>query len=37
AIQLSNYLVEQSVELKGRRVIELGAGTGFLGIFAARL
>ncbi|KAJ0023699.1 hypothetical protein NQD34_003598 [Periophthalmus magnuspinnatus] len=37
AIQLSNYLVERSVELKGRRVIELGAGTGLLGIFAARL
>lgn len=37
AVQLSDHLMEQSVELRGRRVIELGAGTGLLGIFAARL
>ncbi|KAK7915645.1 hypothetical protein WMY93_011406 [Mugilogobius chulae] len=37
AIQLSNFLVERRVELKGKRVIELGAGTGLLGIFAARM
>uniref|UniRef100_A0A8C6V396 EEF1A lysine methyltransferase 3 n=1 Tax=Neogobius melanostomus TaxID=47308 RepID=A0A8C6V396_9GOBI len=37
AIHLSNYLAERSAELKGKRVIELGSGTGLLGIFAARL
>lgn len=37
AIHLSAYLVDRSVEVKGKRVIELGAGTGLLGIFAARL
>ncbi|XP_072308659.1 EEF1A lysine methyltransferase 3-like [Eucyclogobius newberryi] len=37
AIQLCHFLAERSLELKGKRVIELGAGTGLLGIFAARL
>lgn len=37
AVHLSAYLVDRSVVLKGQRVIELGAGTGLLGIFAARL
>lgn len=37
AIHLCGYLEEQSVELRGKRIIELGAGTGLLGILAARL
>uniref|UniRef100_A0A1A8FR57 Methyltransferase like 21B n=2 Tax=Nothobranchius korthausae TaxID=1143690 RepID=A0A1A8FR57_9TELE len=36
ALHLCRYLEEQSVELRGQRVIELGAGTGVLGILAAR-
>ncbi|CAL1609920.1 unnamed protein product [Knipowitschia caucasica] len=35
AVQLSEFL--QSLELKGKRVIELGSGTGLVGICAARL
>lgn len=37
ALHLCCYLEEQSVELRGKRVIELGAGTGVVGILAARL
>ncbi|XP_054473593.1 EEF1A lysine methyltransferase 3-like [Anoplopoma fimbria] len=37
ALHLCGYLEEQSVELRGKRVIELGAGTGVVGILAARL
>ncbi|XP_041834653.1 EEF1A lysine methyltransferase 3-like [Melanotaenia boesemani] len=37
ALHLCRYLEDQSVELKGRRIIELGAGTGVVGILAARL
>lgn len=37
ALLLCRYLGEQSVELSGKRVIELGAGTGVVGILAARL
>ncbi|XP_072239275.1 EEF1A lysine methyltransferase 3-like [Leuresthes tenuis] len=37
ALHLCRYLEEQSVELRGKRVIELGAGTGVVGILAARL
>ncbi|XP_055365172.1 EEF1A lysine methyltransferase 3-like isoform X2 [Betta splendens] len=37
ALQLCRYLGERSVELGGKRVIELGAGTGVVGILAARL
>lgn len=37
AVYLSEYLVKQSVEMKGKRVIELGAGAGLLGIVAAHL
>ncbi|XP_028303008.1 EEF1A lysine methyltransferase 3-like [Gouania willdenowi] len=37
ALHLSLYLEELRVELRGRRVLELGAGTGLLGIMAARL
>lgn len=37
ALQLCSYLEERSAEVRGRRVIELGAGTGVVGIFAARL
>ncbi|KAF7208486.1 EEF1A lysine methyltransferase 3 [Nothobranchius furzeri] len=36
ALHLCRYLEEQSVELRGKRVIELGAGTGVVGILAAR-
>uniref|UniRef100_A0A1A7XWL3 Methyltransferase like 21B n=1 Tax=Iconisemion striatum TaxID=60296 RepID=A0A1A7XWL3_9TELE len=36
ALHLCRYLEEQSVELRGQRVIELGAGTGVVGILAAR-
>ncbi|CAJ1051727.1 uncharacterized protein si:ch211-159e12.5 isoform X1 [Xyrichtys novacula] len=35
ALQLCRYFEEQSVELRGKRVIELGAGTGVVGILAA--
>lgn len=37
ALLLCRYFEEQSVELPGKRVIELGAGTGVVGILAARL
>ncbi|KAK5872247.1 hypothetical protein PBY51_012966 [Eleginops maclovinus] len=37
ALHLCGYLEEQFVELRGKRVIELGAGTGVVGILAARL
>ncbi|KAL7407440.1 hypothetical protein ABVT39_008405 [Epinephelus coioides] len=37
ALNLCRYLEEQSVELRGKRIIELGAGTGVVGILAARL
>ncbi|XP_037616965.1 EEF1A lysine methyltransferase 3-like isoform X2 [Sebastes umbrosus] len=37
ALQLCCYLEDQSVELRGRSIIELGAGTGVVGILAARL
>lgn len=37
ALHLCRHLEEQSVELRGKRVIELGAGTGVVGILAARL
>uniref|UniRef100_A0A3Q2P343 EEF1A lysine methyltransferase 3 n=1 Tax=Fundulus heteroclitus TaxID=8078 RepID=A0A3Q2P343_FUNHE len=36
ALHLCRFLEDQSVELRGRRIIELGAGTGVLGILAAR-
>lgn len=37
AVHLCRYLEDQSVNLKGKRIIELGAGTGLVGILAARL
>lgn len=37
ALFLCCYLGEQLVDLSGKRVIELGAGTGVVGILAARL
>ncbi|XP_068171987.1 EEF1A lysine methyltransferase 3-like [Antennarius striatus] len=37
ALQLCRYLEEQPVDLGGKRVIELGAGTGVVGILSARL
>ncbi|XP_019736203.1 protein-lysine methyltransferase METTL21B isoform X2 [Hippocampus comes] len=37
ALQLCRYFGEQHVEWRGRRVIELGSGTGVVGILAARL
>ncbi|KAJ8412073.1 hypothetical protein AAFF_G00143400 [Aldrovandia affinis] len=37
ALFLCSYLEQQSLDLKGKRVIELGAGTGIVGILAARL
>ncbi|XP_029946614.1 EEF1A lysine methyltransferase 3 [Salarias fasciatus] len=37
ALYLCNYLEQQRVELRGKRIIELGAGTGVVGIAAARL
>nr|XP_019942658.1 PREDICTED: protein-lysine methyltransferase METTL21B [Paralichthys olivaceus] len=37
ALHLCRYMEEQRVELRGQRVIELGAGTGVVGILAARL
>ncbi|XP_032406117.1 EEF1A lysine methyltransferase 3-like isoform X1 [Xiphophorus hellerii] len=37
ALHLCRYFEDPSVELRGRRVIELGAGTGLVGILAARL
>ncbi|XP_029989341.1 EEF1A lysine methyltransferase 3 [Sphaeramia orbicularis] len=37
ALFLCSYLEEQSVELRGKRIIELGSGTGLVGIMAARL
>lgn len=37
ALSLCRFLGEQNVELAGRRVLELGAGTGIVGIFAAML
>ncbi|XP_061583440.1 EEF1A lysine methyltransferase 3-like [Cololabis saira] len=37
ALHLCHYLEDQSVPLRGRRVIELGSGTGVVGILAARL
>ncbi|XP_034022759.1 EEF1A lysine methyltransferase 3-like [Thalassophryne amazonica] len=36
ALQLCCYLEAEAVELRGQRVIELGAGTGVVGILAAR-
>ncbi|XP_032369015.1 EEF1A lysine methyltransferase 3 [Etheostoma spectabile] len=37
ALHLCRYFEEQSIELRGKRIIELGAGTGVVGILAARL
>ncbi|CAG5982332.1 unnamed protein product [Menidia menidia] len=37
ALHLCRFLEDRSVELRGRRVMELGAGTGVVGILAARL
>ncbi|XP_049588614.1 EEF1A lysine methyltransferase 3-like [Syngnathus scovelli] len=37
AVQLCRYFEGHSVEWRGRRVIELGSGTGVVGIVAARL
>ncbi|XP_010745224.3 EEF1A lysine methyltransferase 3 [Larimichthys crocea] len=37
ALHLCCYFEEQSVQLRGKRIIELGAGTGVVGILAARL
>ncbi|XP_018554557.1 EEF1A lysine methyltransferase 3 [Lates calcarifer] len=37
ALHLCRYFEEQRVELRGKRIIELGAGTGVVGILAARL
>ncbi|XP_030633685.1 EEF1A lysine methyltransferase 3-like [Chanos chanos] len=37
ALHLCRFFEENSVDLKGKRVIELGAGTGIVGILAARL
>uniref|UniRef100_A0A3Q3VRA2 Uncharacterized protein n=1 Tax=Mola mola TaxID=94237 RepID=A0A3Q3VRA2_MOLML len=37
ALHLCRYVGEQPVELRGKRAIELGAGTGVVGILAARL
>ncbi|XP_004069302.1 EEF1A lysine methyltransferase 3 [Oryzias latipes] len=37
AVHLCRFLEDQSVNLKGKRIIELGAGTGLVGILAARL
>ncbi|XP_023142947.3 EEF1A lysine methyltransferase 3-like isoform X1 [Amphiprion ocellaris] len=37
ALHLCRYFGEQSVQLAGKRIIELGAGTGVVGILAARL
>ncbi|XP_023689125.1 EEF1A lysine methyltransferase 3 [Paramormyrops kingsleyae] len=37
ALCLCRYLEEKMLDLKGKRVIELGAGTGIVGILAARL
>ncbi|KAM9859399.1 EEF1A lysine methyltransferase 3-like [Aulostomus maculatus] len=37
ALHLCGFFEEQCVEVRGRRVIELGAGTGVVGIVAARL
>lgn len=37
ALHLCCHLGEQAVELRGKRIIELGAGTGVVGILAARL
>ncbi|XP_075997337.1 EEF1A lysine methyltransferase 3-like [Genypterus blacodes] len=37
ALHLCGYLEEQQVCLRGKRVIELGAGTGLVGILAARV
>ncbi|RVE72724.1 hypothetical protein OJAV_G00041000 [Oryzias javanicus] len=37
ALHLCRYWEDQSVNLKGKRIIELGAGTGLVGILAARL
>ena len=37
AVVLSAYLEMGAVELRGRRAVELGAGTGLVGIVAALL
>ncbi|KAM9410622.1 EEF1A lysine methyltransferase 3-like isoform 2-T2 [Pholidichthys leucotaenia] len=37
ALHLCHYLEQRCVALRGKKVIELGAGTGVLGILAARL
>uniref|UniRef100_A0A8C3UQ07 EEF1A lysine methyltransferase 3 n=1 Tax=Catharus ustulatus TaxID=91951 RepID=A0A8C3UQ07_CATUS len=37
ALSLCRFLGEQNLELAGRRVLELGAGTGIVGIFTAML
>ncbi|XP_035488234.1 EEF1A lysine methyltransferase 3-like [Scophthalmus maximus] len=37
ALQMCRYFEEQCVELRGKRILELGAGTGVVGILAARL
>ncbi|KAM3877886.1 EEF1A lysine methyltransferase 3-like [Diretmus argenteus] len=37
ALHLCSYFEAESLDLRGKRVIELGAGTGVVGILAARL
>ncbi|XP_060898731.1 EEF1A lysine methyltransferase 3-like [Labrus mixtus] len=37
AIQLCCFFEDESVDLRGKRIIELGAGTGVVGILAARM
>ncbi|KAL2090675.1 hypothetical protein ACEWY4_012938 [Coilia grayii] len=37
ALQLCHFFEDNKVPLKGKKVIELGAGTGIVGILAARL
>uniref|UniRef100_A0A2K5S7M9 EEF1A lysine methyltransferase 3 n=1 Tax=Cebus imitator TaxID=2715852 RepID=A0A2K5S7M9_CEBIM len=35
ALSLCNYFESQNVDFRGKKVIELGAGTGIVGILAA--
>ncbi|KAM4613929.1 EEF1A lysine methyltransferase 3-like [Polymixia lowei] len=37
ALHLCRYFEDQSFDLRGKRILELGAGTGIVGILAARL
>lgn len=37
ALHLCRFFEEKCVPLKGKKIIELGAGTGIVGILAARL